>query len=107
MGQVRLALRSAGTSVVEVRGELCAGAVDPLDETFQRLVADGDDCVLLDLSAVPRIDEAAIASLVSLSRRVGAIGGRVIILDAHRAVHEALDGAGLTGLLHTTLPQPA
>ncbi len=65
--------------VLQIRGELDAVSVPEIRGTLDRLAADGIKRVIVDLGDLRLIDSSGVGALVSLYKRVGALGGRVSV----------------------------
>ena len=62
--------RPDNLAVLRVQGDVDAGSVDELRRTIDELLAAGEHRFVVDLSAVPFMDSAGLATLVQLFKRV-------------------------------------
>ena len=66
-----------GKSVLRVRGQLDALSAPDLRPELDRLVYDGNQEIIVDLSELKLIDSSGVGALVGLYKRVRAAGGEV------------------------------
>jgi anti-sigma B factor antagonist len=64
-------------TLLQVRGELDALSASELRPLLDKIVADARDDVQVDLSGLRLIDSSGVGALVSLYKRIRAIGGTV------------------------------
>lgn len=81
MRGVKVETIEPGRIVITPAGELDAYVTPALQETFHRVIDDGAELVVVDLSAVPFMDSSALGALVGAVRRSRERGGvlRVVL----------------------------
>ncbi|MFI5496867.1 STAS domain-containing protein [Actinoplanes sp. NPDC051859] len=72
--------------VVAVSGALAGSTVPQWSREFDRVARTGADRLVVDLSACPRIDTAAIVILLRLHRQMKRSGGRLVLRHPAPAV---------------------
>lgn len=70
-------LDEGAKTVLQVRGELDALSAAELRPLLDQIVADARSDVQIDLSGLRLIDSSGVGALVSLYKRIRALGGRV------------------------------
>lgn len=85
---VQLPLR---VPLVRVEGEIDLHTCPELRTTLQRIGDDGHDRFVLDLSAVPYVDSAALGVLVDAQRRVKEKAGEVVLVGITPFVKRAFE----------------
>ena len=80
-------------AILHIEGELDAVTAPELSPTIDKMVGDHPQRVIVDLSALRLIDSSGVGVLVSLYKRVRALGGDVRIVgvtDQPRAIFRLL-----------------
>ncbi|MBA2560857.1 MAG: STAS domain-containing protein [Propionibacteriales bacterium] len=85
-----------GVALVTLSGDVDAGSVQLLRDTFDRLVAAGQHRFVVDLGDVPFMDSAGLACLVQLFKRVRIGEGDVRICTLQPAVLRIFELVRLT-----------
>jgi anti-sigma B factor antagonist len=91
--------RVDGAVVVAPRGDLDLMASPALRTMVHRLIDDGAEAVVLDLSDVGFVDSTALSALVSFHRR---LGERLVLAAAGPQVRRLLEITMLATVLHVT-----
>jgi anti-sigma B factor antagonist len=66
--------RTGPAVTLKISGELDAVTVDEIRGTLDEIVAEGSDRVVVDLSALRLVDSLGVRALLSVFRRVTAVG---------------------------------
>jgi anti-sigma B factor antagonist len=91
-----------GAYSVTARGVLDLATTPQLQRQLDRLIDDGAVLILLRLGAVEFLDSSGIRTIVNTSRRLHAVGGRLILAEASGAVQQVLEIAGVLSDLSET-----
>lgn len=85
--------------LIKLRGKLALGdAVDRLRETLDDLLANGDNCILLDLTDVPMVDSSGIGLLVKSLTSAKQHGGAIRLLKPSKFTVQTLKMIGLINM---------
>ncbi len=85
--------------LIKLRGKLALGdAVDRLRETLDDLLANGDNCILLDLTDVPMVDSSGIGLLVKSLTSAKQQGGAIRLLKPSKFTVQTLKMIGLINM---------
>ena len=90
---------AGGTPVVEVSGELDLLAAPQLS---RRLLDASDDCggpVVVDLTEATFIDSTILGVLLTLARRLGHHGKRLVVVADHPHIRRVIDLTGVAKVL--------
>ena len=94
-----LTIEGAGdVQVVHVSGRLDTATTDRFDGRMQQVVAPDAARLVLDLAHVNYVSSAGLRSLLSLLKRVKALGGSLVLAAVHPRVVDILEIAGFTPL---------
>ena len=94
-----LTIEGAGdVQVVHVTGRLDTATTDRFDARMQQIVAPDAARLVLDLAHVNYVSSAGLRSLLSLLKRVKALGGSLVLAAVHPRVVDILEIAGFTPL---------
>ncbi len=85
-----------GVAVVVVTGDVDAGSADELRSALNGLLAAGEHRLVVDLSAVPFMDSAGLATLVQIFKRVRIVEGDVRLAALQPAVLRVFELVRLT-----------
>lgn len=94
-----LKLCSTKAHIVHVEGTLGTPVSHVLRHNVASLLRRGERRIVLDLSAVSRIDAAGIGELVRAFNTTAAVNGRLRIVNATAWVRQILERAQLFGVL--------
>jgi anti-sigma B factor antagonist len=97
---VDLDIRETGAvCVLKVKGRFTSGEpVSLFENAFQRALASGHICLVLDLEAVPFIDSSAIGSVVNALRQAKKAGGAVRLVNPSNFVSKTFKMVGILPL---------
>jgi anti-anti-sigma factor len=99
----RLTARSAcsqpGTLTVALDGELDIATAPPLEQLLTELERDRWPTVVFDLRQLSFIDSSGIRALLSAHRRIGRLGGRLVVRHPARCVRRTLAAIGADRIL--------
>lgn len=84
--------------VVHVSGRLDTATTDRFDARIQQIVTPAAARLVLDLAHVNYVSSAGLRSLLSLLKRVKALGGSLVLAAVHPRVVDILEIAGFTPL---------
>ena len=82
---------------IHLSGELDLVTASALDTAVEKMVEEGIELVVLDLSDVSFIDSSGLRVIIGAGDRLEAVGGHLVIEGASRTVEKLLD---LTGLIN-------
>lgn len=86
-------------TVLDLDGKLTPGHGDTLlRETVERLLAEGQQLIILNLEKVPYMDSAGISQLVSCYKLVSTAGGTIKLLNPLKRVYDVLQLVKLNSL---------
>jgi len=99
---VDLDIRETGAvCVLTVKGRLTSGeAVSLFENAFQRALASGHICLVLDLEAVSFIDSSGIGSVVNALRQANKVGGTVKLVNPSIPVAKTFKMVGILPLFN-------
>jgi len=83
-----------GVAVLSVRGEIDALTTPRLESGVDELLADADDLVVIDLSAVAFLASSGLAVLIRTAQVAATRGHRLRLVTATRAVRRPLQITG-------------
>jgi anti-sigma B factor antagonist len=89
----------AGVALVEVRGELDVRTAPELRDLVERLIAEGDRRLVVDLNLVDYLDSTGLGALVRSARCVNAADGELQIVCDSPRIQRIMEIAGLTRVL--------
>jgi anti-sigma B factor antagonist len=87
--------------VLSLHGDIDLNTAPKLVEEAGRLIDDGSQVLVLDLSGVGFCDSSGLSALVRLRNRVQPLGGRVILAGPTPIVQRVLEVSGLTEIFGT------
>ncbi len=87
--------RDGDLAVLAVQGELDAYTAPGLEEHVAALLADNVKQLVLDLSATAFLDSSGLRALLTVHRRVEAVGGTLTLRDSSEPVMRLLEITGL------------
>lgn len=95
--------RSKGkVTILDLNGNLTIGrSEESLRETVQRLIADDQKAVLINLANVPMIDSSGIGAMIKSYTSIKEAGGQIKILKPPRLARQLLSITGLLSVLET------
>lgn len=88
-----------GCAIVAVSGDVDISTSPDLREALADVLAAGDRCVVVDLSAVRFIDSTGLGVLVGAYTAVRNAGGRLAVVNDHAAVLKVLNITALDEVL--------
>lgn len=83
-------LHDDGVALMALAGELDLATCPRVAAVVDSVLADGLDCVLVDLDALTFCDSTGLGALLSASRVVTAAGGSFVLAGARGPVHKLL-----------------
>jgi len=94
---------------VTVEGRLDAVTVPAFEQTLQRLLADGQIRLVVDLGAVNYISSSGLRALLTARRQARARGGEVLLCQLHPRVREIFEMVGFLSVfgVYTTCQEAA
>jgi len=93
--------RNGSRAVLAVRGELDAYSAPGLEDQISRLLGDGVDEIVLDLSTTGFLDSSGLRAILTAQRRLAENTGRMLLRSPSEPVTRLLEITGLTD--HFTL----
>jgi anti-sigma B factor antagonist len=87
-------LLAGDVACVTVEGRLDAATVPVFEQTLQRLLADGQCRLVVDMSAVNYISSSGLRVLLTARRQARSRGGDVFLCCLHPRVREILEMVG-------------
>jgi stage II sporulation protein AA (anti-sigma F factor antagonist) len=93
--------------VAQIEGDIDITVVPELKEALEEVLEAGCLNVVLDLTAVTYADSSALSLLVWLDRRLGPIGGRMVLTGANRDVTRILELSGLVQVAGSVSTSPS
>jgi anti-anti-sigma factor len=87
-----------GAPVIGVSGRIDATAAPLFDSHCSQYVAEGHKILIVDLSEVDYLSSAGLRSLVTLSKKLRPVKGKLVIVGVHGTVKEIFDIAGFSDL---------
>lgn len=84
--------------VAHLEGDVDLAAVPDIRDAVESQIVSGCTCVVLDLEHVEYADSSALGLLVWMDRRLGPVGGKVVLAAADRNVSRVLELSGLVGV---------
>ena len=102
-----LDIRETGAvCVLKVKGRLTSGeAVSHFESAFQRALASGHNCLVLDLEAVSFVDSSGIGSVVNALRQTNKAGGTVKLVNPSNSVAKTFKMVGILSLFSIHLSE--
>ena len=95
-------LKQSDVQIIRLRGRLNLGdAVDSFRDVVERLLEEGEDRILVNLSEVPLIDSSGIGALVRFQTSAKASGGSIKLVQPSVFVRKTLKMVGLLDLFET------
>jgi anti-sigma B factor antagonist len=82
--------RKAQSAVVTISGRIDVYTASMVGETIQSLIADGALNIVIDLSAVPRLDSSGLGTLVGNAKSMALCGGVICLVGANQGIKKAL-----------------
>ena len=92
--------------VVQISGDIDILSAPELRDRIDDALRSGCRNVVLDLSAVSYADSSALSLLVWLDRRLGPLGGRLMLAGANRDITRILELSGLVQIASTVATSP-
>ena len=87
-----------GAPVIGVSGRIDATAAPLFESHCGQYLTEGHKILIIDLSDVDYLSSAGLRSLVTLSRKLRPVNGKMVIVGVHGTVKEIFDIAGFTDL---------
>lgn len=99
--------QESGCTVVAVAGEVDVFTAPVLDEALSAAVAEGNTCIVVDLTRVDFLDSTGLSVLVKALKRIREADGSLHIVVASERVAKVFRLTGLDKIvpLHATLEQ--
>jgi anti-sigma B factor antagonist len=92
---------SGAVCVLKLKGRLISGEpVSQFENAFQRALAEGHICLVLDFEALPYIDSSGIGSVVNALRQANKLGGTVKLVNPAPFVAKTLKMVGILPLFN-------
>ncbi len=87
-----------GVVGVVVEGRLDAATVPTLEQTFQRLLSEGQARLVVDLSGVNYVSSSGLRALLTARRQARSRGGDVFLCSLHPRVREIFEMVGFVSV---------
>jgi anti-anti-sigma factor len=84
------------TTAIELHGEFDLAGLPSIHEAISRVLGDGPECIVLDLSRLAFIDSTGLHATLELTNRSAAQNTRLVIIPGPRSVQRLFE---ITGLL--------
>jgi anti-sigma B factor antagonist len=91
--------RRADALVLRVRGELDLACAALLERRLERVLADGDELIVLEMSEVTFMDSTGLRTLLVGAERCRAAGSELLLGEVSRQVQRLLEISGAGGEL--------
>lgn len=91
-----------GVPILRLEGEFDSFETELVRDSFERCVAEGKKSVVLDLAEMTFANSTTIAYLITAQKRVGAMGGRLILACPRDFIRKTLSTLGLDTVLPIT-----
>lgn len=88
-----------GIPILKLEGEFDSFETELVRESFERCMAEGKSSVVLDLDGMTFANSTTIAYLITAQKRVGAMGGRLILARPRDFIRKTLATLGLDSVL--------
>jgi len=76
-----------GVSVIRVKGDIDINTSPDIKKSFDRLITDKKDKVVIDFAAVDYVDSSGLATLVEILKKLRAYGGKLKLASLSEKVH--------------------
>jgi anti-anti-sigma factor len=98
-----------GTLTIELDGELDIATAPAFEQLLTELERDRWPTIVVDLRHLNFIDSSGIRTLLAAHRRIGGLGGRMVLRDASRTVRRTLAAIGVDSILdlNEVIDEPA
>lgn len=93
--------REGDTAIVTIRGIVDMRGAGDLEKALTALLGQRTSKVIVDFAAVELLTSAGIRVLVTITRRLTAVGGALALCALNRSVQLVLDVSGLKGQFKT------
>ena len=95
----RSACSKQGTLTIGLDGELDIATAPALEQLLRELQGDQSPTVVLDLRHLSFIDSSGIRALLTANRRIGGLGGHLVVRHPARCVRRTLAAIGADRIL--------
>ena len=85
-----------GTPVIEADGELDYLGISQLRAEVSRLIEQGHNSIVIDMSHVGFMDSCGISGIIYTMKRLGALKGRITLAGCNERIIRKLEIGGLT-----------
>lgn len=99
--EIEVGSTTAGTPVLNVKGEIDLHTCPELRVLLQGLMDEGKKHIILQLAEVPYVDSAALGVLVDTQRRLKEKGGEIYLVQVTPFVLRAFEITRLIRIFHT------
>ena len=96
-----------GVCVVTARGRLDATASTAFAERVEKLIGGAKPRLLVDFAGVDFVSSAGLRVVLSLTKKIKALGGVFALCAVQRPVLEVLDITGFTPMIEIHADQPS